>query len=66
MPFREIFPEEVHLTWPYRMSREFHTLTMDISGPGSRRSKGEEILASTECNGGRPLGRPQPFILLKE
>ena len=66
VPFREICPEEVHLTWPYRMSREFHRPTMDISGPGIRRSKGEGILASTECNEGKPLGRPQPFILLRE
>ena len=46
------------------MSREFHRPTMDISDP--EEFKGAEIQVTTECNEEKPLGRPHPFILLRE
>ena len=49
----EVCSEEVHLTWPYMMGREFHVQTMDISDP--EEFKGAEIRVPTECNEGKPL-----------
>lgn len=64
VPVTEVCSEEVCLTWPYMMSREFHRRTMDISDP--EEFKGAEIQVTTECNEVKPLGRPRPVILLRE
>lgn len=61
VPVMEVCSEEVCLTWPCLMSREFHRRTMDISDLDE--FKGAEIRVPTECNEGKPLGRPHPFIL---